>query len=238
MNVHDIGAQLRELRHARQETLEEVSAATGLSVAMLSRIERGERLPSPESVEALAAHFGLALDELMGRTIASRMLNRYGREGASRAAERLNAEPVEPPTAASLAAPEPSSPAPSSPAPSFPAATLRETWAEPLQTRTAAVPMRRAGMAFSVLPIEELFGDAGEPVAAGVRASGPAPEPAPGTAPDPALAALADAARVAQVALESALAAAVRAKASGDPRLIAEAERLLESLRRTLEGGR
>ena len=237
MNVHDIGAQLRELRHARQETLEEVSTATGLSVAMLSRIERGERLPSPESVEALAAHFGLALDELMGRTIASRMLNRYGREGASRAAERLNAEPAEPPTADTLAAPEPSSPAPS-----FPAATLRETWAEPLQTRTAAVPMRRAGMAFSVLPIEELFGDAGEPVAAEVRASTPAPESAPESAPQPgpdsALDALADAARVAQVALESALAAAGRAKTSGDPRLIAEAERLLESLRRTLDGGR
>ena len=48
----------------------------------------------------------------------------------------------------------------------------------------------------------------------------------------------ADAARVAQVALESALAAAGRAKASGDPRLIAEAERVLESLRRTLQGGR
>ncbi len=91
----NFGYILRKLRHSRDETLEQVSDATGLSVAMLSRIERGERLPSPESVEALARHFDLPVDYLMSETIANRMVNRYGEESTSRAAEHLSREPVD-----------------------------------------------------------------------------------------------------------------------------------------------
>lgn len=93
MNEHDFGTQLREIRLARGETLERVSSATGLSIAMLSRVERGERLPSPDSVELLATHFGLGVDYLLGETIANRMLNRYGRESTDRAAERIMGAP-------------------------------------------------------------------------------------------------------------------------------------------------
>ena len=89
------GTVLRRIRHDRGETLEQVSEATGLSVAMLSRVERGERLPSPESVETLAAHFGLPAEYLMSETIANRMLNRYGLKSSSLAAERLSREPQE-----------------------------------------------------------------------------------------------------------------------------------------------
>jgi transcriptional regulator with XRE-family HTH domain len=89
------GTVLRRIRHDRGETLEQVSEATGLSVAMLSRVERGERLPSPESVETLAAHFGLPAEYLMSETIANRMLNRYGLKSSSLAAERLSREPAE-----------------------------------------------------------------------------------------------------------------------------------------------
>lgn len=91
----DFGNVLRRLRHDRGETLEQVSEATGLSVAMLSRVERGERLPSPESVEALAEHFSLAVDYLMSETIAHRLVNRYGEESTNRAAEHLSREPVD-----------------------------------------------------------------------------------------------------------------------------------------------
>ena len=89
------GTVLRRIRHDRGETLEQVSEATGLSVAMLSRVERGERLPSPESVETLAAHFGLPAEYLMSETIANRMLNRYGLRSSSLAAERLSRESPE-----------------------------------------------------------------------------------------------------------------------------------------------
>jgi transcriptional regulator with XRE-family HTH domain len=96
MSRANFGYILRRLRHDREETLEQVSEATGLSVAMLSRIERGERLPSPDSVEALAKHFELPVDYLMSETIANRMVNRYGEEKSSRAAEHMSREPEMP----------------------------------------------------------------------------------------------------------------------------------------------
>ncbi len=89
----NFGNVLRKLRHNRDETLEQVSEATGLSVAMLSRVERGERLPSPDSVEALARHFEIPVDYLMSETIANRMVNRYGEESSRSAAEHMSREP-------------------------------------------------------------------------------------------------------------------------------------------------
>jgi transcriptional regulator with XRE-family HTH domain len=91
----NFGYVLRRLRHGRDETLEQVSEATGLSIAMLSRIERGERLPSPDSVEALARHFEIPVDYLMSETIANRMVNRYGEESTKSAAEHMSREPGE-----------------------------------------------------------------------------------------------------------------------------------------------
>src|SRR5512139_2780789 len=78
MKQYGFGFRLRQLRHERRETLGHVSEATGLAMAMLSRVQRGERLPSPESVEAPAKHFGLPVDDLMSDTILNRMLTRYG----------------------------------------------------------------------------------------------------------------------------------------------------------------
>ncbi|MDZ4168143.1 MAG: helix-turn-helix transcriptional regulator [Coriobacteriia bacterium] len=87
--MYDVGARLRILRKERGETLEQVADATGLSIAMLSRVERGERLPSPDSAEALAAYFGLPPEELLGETIANQMIGRYGGSRASAAADHV-----------------------------------------------------------------------------------------------------------------------------------------------------
>ncbi|MCL4078646.1 helix-turn-helix domain-containing protein [Coriobacteriia bacterium Es71-Z0120] len=84
-----VGHTLRSLRVSRNETLLDVSRATGLSVAMISRIERGERAASPAAILALAKHYGLPPDELVGEAIAERMCARYGSETASWAAVLL-----------------------------------------------------------------------------------------------------------------------------------------------------
>lgn len=207
VSEHDFGQKLRQLRHARGETLEDVSAATGLSVAMLSRVERGERLPSPESVESLARHFELPADELLSETIANKVMNRYGREWGGRPAERMWAEGSALGAGAvaadkgpllgqvRAAAAEPFAPAPAGPPPA-----------------RAPLPTRAAGTAFVAQPIEALFGE------------------------EAARDQLADAARVAEVALESAMRAVRRARASGDPRQAEEAKRVLERLRAALGG--
>ena len=213
MSELEFGRKLRALRHERSETLEDVSTATGLSVAMLSRVERGQRLPSPESVEALAQHFGLPTEDLMRETIASRIVNSYGREWTGTVAEEAPAGPVLANRLGSygdilpnraVAAPSVASSANRAPE------VHRMEFADSLQPRSADVrttPSRRAGTVFSARPVEELFEE------------------------DAARDSLADSIRVAEVALESAMRAVRRAQASGDPRQVAEAERVLERLR-------
>jgi DNA-binding XRE family transcriptional regulator len=41
-----VGSRLRKLRHEREITLAELSAATGISVSTLSRLESGSRRPT------------------------------------------------------------------------------------------------------------------------------------------------------------------------------------------------
>ncbi|MFC0673667.1 helix-turn-helix domain-containing protein [Brachybacterium hainanense] len=60
-----LGPHLRALRLRRDATLREVSAATGISVSTLSRLESGGRRPSLELLMPLATVYGVSLDELV-----------------------------------------------------------------------------------------------------------------------------------------------------------------------------
>jgi len=61
-----IGPRLRELRGQRETTLADLSAATGISVSTLSRLESGARRPTIELLLPLARAHGVTLDELAG----------------------------------------------------------------------------------------------------------------------------------------------------------------------------
>ncbi|MEJ7704297.1 MAG: helix-turn-helix transcriptional regulator [Geodermatophilaceae bacterium] len=61
-----VGPRLRTLRQQRQETLAGLSAATGISVSTLSRLESGHRRPSLELLLPLARAHRVPLDELVG----------------------------------------------------------------------------------------------------------------------------------------------------------------------------
>ncbi|MEO3842722.1 XRE family transcriptional regulator [Streptomyces sp. B22F1] len=61
-----VGPRLRELRRQRESTLAELSAATGISVSTLSRLESGSRRPTLELLLPLARAHGVTLDELVG----------------------------------------------------------------------------------------------------------------------------------------------------------------------------
>lgn len=60
-----VGPRLRALRRQRETTLAELSAATGVSVSTLSRLESGSRRPSLELLLPLAKAHGVTLDELV-----------------------------------------------------------------------------------------------------------------------------------------------------------------------------
>lgn len=56
-----IGERLRLLRTARSQTLEDLAAASGVSRAMISRIERGEASPTAQLLARLCAALDLTL---------------------------------------------------------------------------------------------------------------------------------------------------------------------------------
>src|SRR5690606_32973788 len=60
-----VGPRLRTLRRQRETTLTDLSAATGISVSTLSRLESGARRPTLELLLPLAKAHGVTLDELV-----------------------------------------------------------------------------------------------------------------------------------------------------------------------------
>jgi transcriptional regulator with XRE-family HTH domain len=62
----EVGPRLRERRRRQGTTLAEASAATGISVSTLSRLEAGHRRPTLELLLPLARAYGVALDDLVG----------------------------------------------------------------------------------------------------------------------------------------------------------------------------
>lgn len=64
--LNSVGPRLRALRLRRNTTLAELSAATGISVSTLSRLEAGQRKPTLELLLPLAREHGVPLDELVG----------------------------------------------------------------------------------------------------------------------------------------------------------------------------
>jgi transcriptional regulator with XRE-family HTH domain len=64
--LSDVGPRLRALRQRRGTTLADLSAATGISVSTLSRLEAGRRRPNLELLLPLAEAHGVPLDDLVG----------------------------------------------------------------------------------------------------------------------------------------------------------------------------
>jgi transcriptional regulator with XRE-family HTH domain len=61
-----LGERVRELRRARGLTLEELAAGSGVSRAMISKVERGEKNPTLVVAAKLAEGLGVSLSRLAG----------------------------------------------------------------------------------------------------------------------------------------------------------------------------
>jgi len=64
INRNDLGKLLKQRRLMIPMTLQELSAATGVSPSHLGRIERGDRLPSAHILRKIAEPLGFGEDEL------------------------------------------------------------------------------------------------------------------------------------------------------------------------------
>ncbi len=74
----ELGQYLRELRKQREETLHQVSKGTDIDSPMLSKIERGERLPTNEQLKRLAKFYKVSEARLKVKHTAEKILKEYG----------------------------------------------------------------------------------------------------------------------------------------------------------------
>ena len=86
-----LGAALRKLREDRQLPLWKVAHAAEMDSTLLSKIELGQRLPTPEQTAALATFFRVAVTELESMRMAEKFLsdNGHNPEAAALALTRI-----------------------------------------------------------------------------------------------------------------------------------------------------
>jgi transcriptional regulator with XRE-family HTH domain len=73
-----IGKFFRELRNERKETLHQVAVGTYIDSPLLSKIERGERLPTSEQLKKLSVYYDVPEEELRVKHTAEKILKEYG----------------------------------------------------------------------------------------------------------------------------------------------------------------
>ena len=79
MNLEiSIGQYFRELRNAKKETLHQVAVGTDIDSPLLSKIERGERLPTSEQLKKLSIYYNLSEEDLKVKHIAEKIMKEDG----------------------------------------------------------------------------------------------------------------------------------------------------------------
>jgi len=61
----NIGKVIRDHRKKKSLTLNQLSDLSGVSIAHLSRVELGQRVPSPRTLQSIARSLGFDLNELL-----------------------------------------------------------------------------------------------------------------------------------------------------------------------------
>ena len=69
---------MRQLRKTASEPLRVTSAAAEIDSTLLSKFERGERVPTESQGRALAKHFKVPIKEFESRRLAAKILTEYG----------------------------------------------------------------------------------------------------------------------------------------------------------------
>lgn len=73
-----LGQYIRELRKQKAETLHQVSKGTDIDSPLLSKIERGDRLPTNEQIVRLASYYDIAEADLKAQQTAEKILREFG----------------------------------------------------------------------------------------------------------------------------------------------------------------
>lgn len=74
----NIGQIIRGLRSDKGETLHQVAKNTDIDMTMLSKLERGERLPTLEQTKRIASYYNIDENKLIAQLTAERIIKDYG----------------------------------------------------------------------------------------------------------------------------------------------------------------
>lgn len=74
----DLGQYFRKLRTDKGETLHQVSKGTDIDSPMLSKIERGDRMPTLEQLKKLCKYFKVSEADLKIMHTAEKIIKEYG----------------------------------------------------------------------------------------------------------------------------------------------------------------
>jgi transcriptional regulator with XRE-family HTH domain len=89
LRAYDIAGRLRALRLKKKMRLVELASHTGLSAAMLSKLERGVLYPTLPTLLRIALVFGVGLDHFFSAAASRRSLGIVRRRERARFTERL-----------------------------------------------------------------------------------------------------------------------------------------------------
>lgn len=92
----ELGQYLRELRKDKGQTLHQVSVGTDIDSPLLSKLERGERLPTDEQIKKLAKYYKVAETNLKVKATAERIIKEYGVSDTTYEAVNLVMEQITP----------------------------------------------------------------------------------------------------------------------------------------------
>ena len=92
----DLGQYLRELRKEKGQTLHQVSKGTDIDSPLLSKLERGERLPTAEQLKKLAKYYKVSEADLKVKATAERIIKEYGVNDTTYDAVNLVMEQITP----------------------------------------------------------------------------------------------------------------------------------------------
>jgi transcriptional regulator with XRE-family HTH domain len=74
----ELGQYLRELRKEKGQTLHQVSQGTDIDSPLISKLERGERIPTDEQVKKIAKYFKISESDLKIKATAEKIIKEFG----------------------------------------------------------------------------------------------------------------------------------------------------------------
>ena len=92
----ELGKYLRNLRTQKHLTLHQVSKEVDIDSPMLSKIERGERLPTIDQIKRLCKYFKIDETDLKVMYTAEKIIKEYGINDTTYEAVRLVEEQITP----------------------------------------------------------------------------------------------------------------------------------------------